>query len=155
MIIFKKNLKVLSFVLLPILQFNTIWIEFLTNASDKKGFGKKLFKSIVDRAQNYNYKYVFLYPSAQLTNQKVQNVSQDKLIEIYQSYGLKKLNTCKFIIEGEQFDSNIFDNNAAYHLMFSSIENLTLGDSYSEIPINYKNKYLKYKSKYLNLKKIN
>jgi len=134
-------------------QTNTIWIELLLNGSDKKGFGKKLFKSMMTKAKSHGYKYVFLYPSASLTNQKVQAVNQDTLVSIYQSYGLKKLNECTFHIAGETFDKNVFDSNAPYHLMFGSIDELTLGDNYSNIPVNYKSKYLKYKAKYLALKK--
>jgi hypothetical protein len=132
---------------------NTLWIEFLTNESDKKGFGKKLFKSIIDKAKTYGYKYIFLYPSANLTNNKVSSVNQDTLISIYRTYGLKKLNLCKFYVYGTEFDKNIFDNNADYHLMFGAIDDLTLGDNYSEIQVNFREKYLKYKTKYLNLKK--
>jgi hypothetical protein len=132
---------------------NILWIEFLTNESDKKGFGKKLFKSITDKAKTHGYKYVALYPSANLTNRKISNVSQDVLISIYEGYGLSKLNLCKFHDSGISYEKNIFDNNSDYHLMFGAIDNLNLGDNYSEIQVNFKEKYLKYKTKYLNLKK--
>lgn len=138
---------------------NTIWIEVLYNKSSYKGFGKKLFKSVVDQAKNYGYKYVFLYPSANLSNEKVPNPKQDKLISIYETYGLIKLNP--YECKDDQYNTsiyNIFDENnsgecAKYHLMFGDINKLTLDDDkYSEILVNYKKKYLKYKTKYLNLK---
>lgn len=30
-----------------------------------------------------------------------------------------------------EYDTNVFNNNAPYYLMFSSIDELTLGDNYS------------------------
>ena len=137
---------------------NTLWVEHLSNESNKKGFGKKLFKSMVDKAKKFGYKYVFLYPSSSLTNDKVKSSNQDVLIGVYTSYGLKQLKSCPYYVteldKEYKFENNFFDKEAPNHLMFGKIDDLKLGDNYSEIPVNYREKYLKYKAKYLNLKKI-
>ena len=126
---------------------NTLWIEYLSNSSNKRGFGKKLLQSVVNKAQMHNYKYVFLYPSAGLTNTKVTCVDQNRLIDIYKSYGFKQLPNCKFCVDGDFYENNIFDNDACYHLMFGSIDELTLDNKYSKIQVDYQSKYIKYKTK--------
>lgn len=136
---------------------NTIWLELFINKSGIKGLGKKMLDTIKLKGIENGFKYIFLYPSSNLSGKN----DQEGLISLYERYGFKRLNNCIFTFPDpdnmftfeKRIRTNLFDNNFPYHLMFSELATL---NTTSDIQINvtYKQKYLKYKAKYLSLKKI-
>ena len=133
---------------------NTLYLELLQNGNIK-GIGKKFLDIIKNKALEYDYKYIFLYPSA---NFGENNNDREKLIAYYTSVGFLRLNSCNFHIVGTDYKTtnNIFDDDVDYILMYAKINDLntTTITNNSNITINYQSKYLKYKTKYLELKKL-
>jgi len=131
---------------------NTIWMETFQNKSGIKGLGKKMLDVLKNKAIENNIKYIFLYPSKSLGGSN----DQDALISLYEKYGFLKLSNCLFtfpniITFDQNIRTNMFDNDAPYHLMFAEISKLNTSSGIV-LNVNYKEKYLKYKQKYLELK---
>ena len=142
---------------------NTLYLEQFVSKTPIKGFGKKLFSLIIEKAKIKGFKYIFCYPSNSLGGDKS---NQDNLInKVYIPLGFIKLSSCIYqgydMYTGEEMQFieakmknirvNQFDNNAPYHLMFAKIEDLKL-ETDIKVDVIYRKKYLKYKNKYLALK---
>lgn len=153
---------------------NTLYIEMLQGGKNPatnenlRGMGKKLMRILLKTIEKLNtdyaknYKYMFLYPSANLGGRR----DQEGLIKIYESYGFRRFGPCPYYSDGltlaemgisVEEGEHPFDAPGKTYLMVANydelnerIEKLGIDDT-----VNYLQKYLKYKKKYLSLKKLN
>jgi hypothetical protein len=150
---------------------NTLYLEMLQGGKNVitnenlKGMGRKLMRILLNHVHKMNtehdknYKYIFLYPSADLGKK-----DQEGLINIYKNYSFKKIGPCTYYLDGHPFEesgiklreegANPFDSGKNYLMVTSFTElNERVAEMAPDDNVTYLQKYLKYKEKYLNLKK--